>query len=292
MDYSKYSIFLEVAKSNSISKAAETLGYTQSGISHTLKRMEEEFKLPLFYRNRNGAFLTPSGEALLPYITQLVQSESNLNQMILSLHDLQKGTLSIGTYSSISRNWLPEILRRFKTDYPSIKIHFKEGGNKDILNWLENHEVDLAFISSNPNQKHMEWIPLMEDPLMAVLPKGYPHDGSTPFPVKNYNGQTFIISALGTDVDVHRLLQQQHISPDIQYSAKDDYTIISMVAHHLGISILPDLVLRHYGDSVKILPLDPPYNRELGIVVPKLSLESPVTSRFIEYTKQYIKERL
>lgn len=287
MDYNKYSVFLEVARCNNISKAAKHLGYTQSGVSHTIRRLEEECDLPLFYRNRNGAYLTPSGELLLPYISQLVQSEENLNQAILSLHDLHKGTLNIGTYSSIARNWLPGIIHRFKEDYPHIKIHFKEGGNKDIMHWINDHEVDLGFLSAD-SIDGMKWIPLITDPLLAVLPADYPVPDSGIFPLQDFNEKTFIISAIGTDIDVHRSLETNHIVPDIQYSATDDYTIISMVKHHLGITILPELVLKNYSEPVLTLPLSPYCTRELGILVPELSMASPVTSKFIEYSREYI----
>ncbi|MDO4976182.1 MAG: LysR family transcriptional regulator [Eubacteriales bacterium] len=288
MDNNKYQVFLEVARCNSISKAAENLGYTQSGVSHTLKRMEADFNLPLFYRNRNGAFLTPAGEELYPHIMQMMQCQKNLNQTILSLHDLHRGTLNIGTYSSISRNWLPAIIHQFKQDYPSIKIHFKEGGNKDILGWLQNHEVDLGFLSME-EAEGLEWIPLVEDPLLAVLPSDYPLPSTASIDLKHFNDKIFIISALGTDIDIHRVLRKYHISPDIQYSAKDDDTIISMVEHHLGISILPELVLKDSHKDVITLPLYPYCSRTLGIMVPALSLSSPVTTRFIEYTKEYVK---
>ncbi|MCD8020219.1 MAG: LysR family transcriptional regulator [Clostridiales bacterium] len=79
MDVNKYIIFLEVAKQQNLSKAAETLGYTQSGISHTIKRLETEMNLSLFYRNRNGAFLTAAGKEIYPCISQMVQCQENLN---------------------------------------------------------------------------------------------------------------------------------------------------------------------------------------------------------------------
>ena len=287
MEYNKYMIFLEVAKCGNLTKAADTLGYTQSGISHTLRRLEEEYNLSLFYRSRNGAQLTPAGEAILPYVTQLVQSEKSLKQMVQSLHDLHQGTLNIGSYISISRNWLPSIIQRFKQDFPSIKINFKEGGNEDILLWLENHEIDLGFLSTD-QQEGMEWIPLATDHLRAVLPRDYPVPASGLFPLEDFHGKTFIISAPGIDIDIHRTLQTYQITPDIQYSAKDDYTIISMVEHHLGISILPELILQDHSGNVLTLPLEPDCTRQLGILVPSVSLSSPVTSTFIEYTRLYI----
>ena len=110
------------------------------------------------------------------------------------------------------------------------------------------------------------------------------------YPLESFNGKTFIISALGTDIDVHRTLDAYEIEPDIQYSAKDDSTIISMVACNLGISILPKLVLDHYDASVVTLPLEPYATRELGIALSSRKMASPATLKFIEYTKAYIRQ--
>jgi DNA-binding transcriptional LysR family regulator len=288
MEHNKYTVFLEVAKQQNLSRAAETLGYTQSGISHTIRRLEKEIDLTLFERSRNGASLTNAGKEVLPYISQLVQCQENLDQAILSLHNLHRGTLNIGTYSSISRKWLPHIIKQFKLDYPSVKIHFKEGGNEDILRWVKNREVDFGFLSSG-FEEDIEWIPLKEDPLLAILPADYPIKEEMEFNLEYFNDQTFIISELGTDIDIHNTLETYQIHPDIQYSAKDDYTIISMVSCNLGISILPKLVLNQYDSSVITLPLRPAATRELGIAIPSMDTASPAALEFIEYTKQFVK---
>lgn len=293
MEMNKYIIFLEVAKQKSLSRAAQNLEYTQSGISHTLKRLENEMNLTLFDRSRNGATLTAAGHELYPYIAALVQCQDNLDQAIFSLHNLHKGTLNIGTYSSISRNWLPEIIQRFRNDFPSIIIHFKEGGNADILRWLKNKEVDLGFLSLGSGEdaeESYEWIPLVEDPLLAVLPKDYPITTNY-ISLEEFNDQTFIISAAGTDVDIHRTLEEHQIHPDIQYSAIDDFTIISMVACKLGISILPGLILKGQEEKVLTLPLKPFAKRQLGIAIPSLKMASPATLEFIHYTKEFIQNQ-
>lgn len=290
MEINKYRIFLEVARQNSLSKAAEALGYTQSGISHTLKRFEQETNLTLFDRNRTGAFLTASGQELYPYISALVQSQESLTQAIHSLHNLKKGSLNIGSYSSIARNWLPSIIQLFKKDFPSISIHFKEGGNEDMLEWLKNREVDLAFCSYG-FEENLEWIPLKEDPLMAVLPKDYPITFDH-FPIEEFNEKVFIISELGTDIDIHRTLANHQVTPDIQYSAIDDNTIVAMVSHHLGISILPNLILQGQQEQILALPLQPYTTRQLGIAVPSMEQASPAALEFISYTKEWLSHLL
>ena len=287
MEISKYHIFMEVVRHHSFSKAAEALGYTQSGVSHTLKRMEEELGLALFYRNRNGAYLTAAGEEILDCVSKIVQCQDNLQQTVENLHDLNQGSLQIGTYSSISRKWLPQIIREFRKDYPQIEIHFKEGGAQDILEWMQRREVDMGFFSEGVDDWY-DWIPLAEDPLLAVLPPDYACEGIRAFPIEQCNDRTFVISEKGTDIDIHRLLHEKHIHPDIQYSAKDDYTIIAMVSCGLGISILPGMVLEHNDTNVQTMPLSPCAVRRLGLAVPSLQMASPAARKFIEYAKDFI----
>ena len=287
MEISKYHIFMEVVRHHSFSKAAEALGYTQSGVSHTLKRMEEELGLALFYRNRNGAYLTAAGEEILDCVSKIVQCQDNLQQTVENLHDLNQGSLQIGTYSSISRKWLPQIIREFRKDYPQIEIHFKEGGAQDILEWMQRREVDMGFFSEGVDDWY-DWIPLAEDPLLAVLPPDYDSEGIKAFPIEQCNDRTFVISEKGTDIDIHRLLHEKHIHPDIQYSAKDDYTIIAMVSCGLGISILPGMVLEHNDTNVQTMPLSPCAVRRLGLAVPSLQMASPAARKFIEYAKDFI----
>ena len=289
MEISKYHVFMEVVRHRSFSGAAQALGYIQSGVSHTLKRMEQELGLSLFYRDRNGAYLTATGEEILPYVSQIVQCQDNLRQTVENMHDLNQGSLHIGTYSSISRKWLPEIIREFQKDYPSIEIHFKEGGAEDILRWMQRREVDMGFFSENAEDWY-DWIPLTEDPLLAVLPPEYVTEGQQEIPLEEFNDRTFIISERGTDIDIHRLLEQKQIHPDIRYSAKDDYTIVAMVSCGLGISILPGMVLEHNDTNVRTLPLSPRAVRRLGLAVPSLSMASPAARKFIEYAQTFIQQ--
>lgn len=287
MEISKYHIFMEVVRHHSFSKAAEALGYTQSGVSHTLKRMEEELGLALFYRNRNGAYLTAAGEEILDCVSKIVQCQDNLQQTVENLHDLNQGSLQIGTYSSISRKWLPQIIREFRKDYPQIEIHFKEGGASDILEWMQRREIDMGFFSEGVDDWY-DWIPLTRDPLLAVLPPEYPLEKGKGLSLEKFNGQTFIISERGTDIDIHRLLKNENIHPDIRYSAKDDYTIIAMVSCGLGISILPGMVLEHNDTNVQTAPLEPLAYRHLGLAVPSLAMASPAARKFMEYTQDFI----
>ena len=73
MDTKKYEVLEKTVELSSLTKAAQELGLTQSGVSHMLAAIEAELQLPLLKRTRTGARLTPEGEQMMPYIHEIVR---------------------------------------------------------------------------------------------------------------------------------------------------------------------------------------------------------------------------
>lgn len=291
MDIKKFQLFVDVAETNNFTKSGERMGYTQSGVSHILKSLETEMGFSLFIRNKQGVRLTKNAEILLPLVRSMLSKYETLEQTINDLNGLETGRLVIATYSSISVNWMPPIIHRFQKVYPGIDINLMEGGADDIVEWLNEDIADFAFVSHR-NMESMEWIPFCEDPLVAVLPKDYPPPESGVFPIKDFEGKCFIISAMGTDYDIHHALETSGVKPDMRFSATDDHTIIAMVANKLGVSILPRLMLYHFDEHVSSYLLEPYYSRDLGIAVKSKAGMSPAAVKFLEITKQILPELL
>lgn len=124
---SQYSAFITAAKLKSISKTAEHLGYTQSGVSKQLKTLEKEWGINLFIRTQYGVELTNEGRVLLPYIEKVAADEEMLAEQIYDLKSRGGGSLSIGTFNSISFNWLPAILNRFNELCPDTDVTMVHG---------------------------------------------------------------------------------------------------------------------------------------------------------------------
>lgn len=289
MDIKKCSLFADVAETENFTKSGERLGYTQSGVSHILKALEDEVGFPLFIRNKQGVKLTSNARRILPAVRAMLADHENLEQIIDEINGLDTGTLTIASFSSISIHWLPKIIHRFKKLYPNINIELVEGGTDDIVTWIENDMADFGFMSER-NLHLLEFIPLYEDPLMAVLPKDAPVPASGSFPISDFEGQNFIISAMGTDYDIHYALDTSLVAPNIQFSSTDDHAIISMIANELGISILPRLIIRNFEDQVDAYPLDPYYYRTLGIAVKSKENMSPAAMKFLNLTREMMPE--
>lgn len=289
MDINKFILFADVASTKNFTKSGQRMGYTQPGVSHVLKSMEEELGFPLFLRTRKGVTLTPNAETLLPIVRELVAVNEQLEQTVSNINGLNTGHLTIATFASISRSWLPKVIHEFKQKFPGIEIELLEGGTDDIVTWVESSQADLGFLSKK-HTSGLKWIPLYEDPLMAILPTDYPVNGRKALPMKEIENHPFIISAEGIDYDIHDAIQKAAITPDIRYSSTDDHTVISMVSNHLGISILPNLVIGTAKKQITALPLEPYFSRELGIATNADFKPSPAARRFIQCVEELLSE--
>lgn len=283
MDIKKCKIFVLTTETENISKTADLTGYTQSAISHMLKSMEKETGIELFVRDRYGVHPTPVARELLPHINALLNENEKVEQFIYDLHGLEVGSLTIGTFSSIALHLLPDILQQFAASHPNIAISIREGGSDDMEHWTANNEVDFCLYSKNQNSP-LQFFPLMEDPIMAILPPDFPLlQNQTSVPIRIFDKRPFIISQAGIEYDVHRAINEAGITPNVRFSSKDDKTILAMVQRGLGAALLPRLTTEDAPEGVQVLPLDPERSRTLGIGIKNTKNAAPIVKLFIRY---------
>lgn len=283
MDIKKCKIFVLTTETENISKTADLTGYTQSAISHMLKSMEKETGIELFVRDRYGVHPTPVARELLPHINALLNENEKVEQFIYDLHGLEVGSLTIGTFSSIALHLIPDILQQFAASHPNIAISIREGGSDDMEHWTADNEVDFCLYSKNQNSP-LQFFPLMEDPIMAILPPDFPLlQNQTSVPIRIFDKRPFIISQAGIEYDVHRAINEAGITPNVRFSSKDDKTILAMVQRGLGAALLPRLTTEDAPEGVQVLPLDPERSRTLGIGIKNTKNAAPIVKLFIRY---------
>lgn len=290
MNIKKYEAFVRAVELGSLSKASEELGYTQSGISHMMQSLEDEVGFPLMVRTSSGILPNTEGEQLLPIIRQLLNINECLEQNIAKIKGADTGRIRIASFSSVATYWLPSIISAFQKNYPNVEIQIVEGGADTIESMMENHEADLCLYTGGEG-KNFEWIPLCSDQLLALVPPGHPLTELEAVPIQTLEGEQFIMPLAGYDYEVHHILDQLDHYPHILFSSCSDYAIISMVAQGLGVSILPELLLRNYRNDAVAMPMEPAQYRILGMGVPQVRTASPVTRNFMRYVEDYVKER-
>lgn len=289
MDTTKLQALLMAADQGSISKAADLLGYTQSGITHMMNSLDAEMGIPLLVRGNRGVTLTAEGERLAPLFRELIACAERIEQELALTRGLERGTIRIGAYSSISMHWMPSILEAFQSQYPNIHVKLFEGDNHEIEKWLAEGFIDLGFTSLQPHQ-HYECIKIQDDPMMAVLPRNHPLAGAEVFPIDAFGDDPFLIytPSVSPDEDLKKAMMLAGIKDNTKFLSNFDLTIIAMVEHNLGITIMPALIVDGTNYDVAAIPIDPPITRTLGMVMRSKESLSPAMQRLIDCAKQVL----
>ena len=289
MKVSKYQMLAAVVEQGSLTLAARALGCTQSAVSHSLDSLESELGFPLLKRGRAGIRLTAEGERLMPAVRALLGSEEQLNQLAASIRGLDSGTVRIGAFTSVAVHWLPGVLKEFQTDYPHVDFKLLNGDYHDVENWLSDGSIDIGFVNV-PCAVDCECIPLMEDRLLAILPEGSRFAHYPKFPLIECETEPFISLLESSDHDARRALEAAGVQPNVRFYTKDDYAILAMVEQGLGMSIMPELLLKGRHDRLQILPLLPEARRTIGIAIAAGVKAGPATRRFADYVVRYVRE--
>ena len=284
----KYRILMSTVELGSLTRAAETLGCTQSAVSHSIASLESDLGFRLLRRARSGIKLTDEGRRLLPFVRALLAADEQLGQTAAEIRGLDQGTVRIGAFTSVAVHWLPPVLKEFQRDYPKVGFRLFNGDYHDVNEWLSDGSIDIGFVAL-PCELKCETIPLMEDRLLAILPRDSRYASYPRFPLVECEREPFISLLQSSDHDARRALEAAGVKPNVRFYTKDDYAIIAMVEQGLGMSIMPELLLKGRHDDVLTLPLVPEAKRTIGLALPAGGLAGPATRRFCDYVVRYVK---
>ena len=282
MNILKYMAFIRTVEYGSFTKAAEMLHYSQSGISRMIHDLEREWNVVLLERSRAGVRLTSDGTKLLPYAKSVCNEYQKLQMQVDELNGLQSGLIRIGTFSSVATHWLPNIIREFQKDYPNIDYELLLGDYTEIEEWIADGRVDCGFLRL-PTRSEFETIFLEQDQLMVILPENHPLAGCDRFPVSALCNDPFMLLEKCAKAEVSEIFERCGLTPNVHFTTWDDYAIMSMVESGLGISILPQLILRRIPYRIVAKELDVPAYRNIGLALREKKTASLAVNRFLDY---------
>lgn len=290
MSISRYRAFVRAAELHSLTRAAEDLNYTQSNISHMIQALEKEYGFQLLGRNKAGVFLTENGSRLIDTMRGIIHLENKLAQMVDDIRGLRTGTLRIGSFSSVSTQWLPDAIVYFQDTYPEVEIRLLNGEYQEILDWLDEGKIDCGFITEAA-VRGGPFLPLVQDEMMAVVSPRRQGQLVDCYPVEGFRQEPFIQPYQSHGDDVEHLFRQLNIRPQVRFTVKGDEAIVALVAKDLGVGLLPRLYLESAGDQVLALPLRPRQYRTIGLALSDRYEHLPLTHIFIQWIREWLEKR-
>lgn len=286
MDTKKMAIFLEAVKVGSLKKAAEKLNYTQSGLIYLMNSLENEWGgVKLLNRTSKGVALTEEGVLLEPYIRKIVESETELMNMIEDIQGSGVRKLRLGTYPIYACGSLPVAIKKFLKDHPDNDITIRVATNRGLAQMLEDDEIDIA-IGEPMSLKNTEYIPLHKYEIYAAVPESFPIDGEDGVTFDELKMYPLLFSAYNqVSNQIEKLLEREN-PYKIHVDSEDGSALLHMVEEGMGIAFLASLYLNECPDNVNMYPLKPAINRELGIMGKEERMKSSLIKSFLPYLEK------
>lgn len=294
MDINKFRVFLAVADAGSFGKASERTGYTQAGISYVIKSLEDEIGVRLFSRTSTGVRLTDSGKVLLPEIRRVVSSFGGFESTLFAQKAGKVVTIHVGTVDTIAIKWLPRAVELFRERFPDILVDANTGDPFEIKEWLERGEADIGLTERAWEDMRFRWIPLEDDPYVAVFPPGT--DAPSPCPVSYLEGQAMYISDYGRERNIPLLLQNQSITTVPLNDKLCNPSLVNMIAHGKGMTIMSSMSYEtcgyksEAGKEPEVVPLEWEGKRVMHATLREENVTKPILRSFINCIKEAVAE--
>jgi len=234
--------FVAVAEELHFGRAAQRLHIQQPPLSRQIQDLESELGFPLFERSRRRVELTPAGTALLGRARQVFDALEVAIHDARSASEGESGRLVVGYPSSLAYSGLTELLRAFRTRFPSVEISLRELPPADQVDGLKGGSLDVGFVRSSPDDPTLAAELVRREALMVVLPDDHRLAKQRSIPLKALAQEPFVLfpRARGPAFfdQLMALCGRAGFTPRIvQEAAQLD--IVSLVAAGFGISIMP-----------------------------------------------------
>jgi LysR family transcriptional regulator, hydrogen peroxide-inducible genes activator len=172
MELDQLRYFLAIADLANFTRAAEELGISQSALSRSILKLEEELGQPVFERKARSVTLTDVGTLLQARAQQVLTILEDTKAEITD--DGQSGRVRLGAIPTIAPYFVPEVLRRFSKEFPKATLVVQENTTDALLKSCKQGEIDLAIVALPVPARYLEVEELFEEELLLVLPPGHP----------------------------------------------------------------------------------------------------------------------
>tara|TARA_R110002020_G_scaffold37774_5_gene113914 strand:+ start:267 stop:1169 length:903 start_codon:yes stop_codon:yes gene_type:complete len=284
-------VLLAVAEAQSYTRAAERLGVSQSGVSHSMQALEKLVGGSLIIKSPEGLVPTALGELVLTSAKRVVGELQILSQQVAQFHNEVDETLKIGVIPSALSGWLSPLLASFTSRYPEAISLVLEGMEEEIKEWVESGVINMG-VTTDVTQlnltywlEHFDWQLLKKDEIVAVLPENHQLSKQESVTVAELAEHPLIMSSGGCEALIQQIFAHSLEEVDtfqVDFWVRDTRTLLQMVAGDVGVSLVPTLALSNKPTAnVVTRPLSPRRDRNLIAFWPKRQPLNPVGKQFL-----------
>ncbi|MFP3564187.1 LysR family transcriptional regulator [Paraburkholderia sp. SIMBA_030] len=259
MDLKQLEHFVAVAEERHFTRAARRLNLVQSGLSASIRSLEEDLGGPLFNRSTRRVALTPAGEVLFAEAQRVLAAARDARHAVTQVHGLARGRLSIGAIHGIAPFVdLPACLGHFRAAFGGIDIELTLDGSRALIDAVQEGRLDLAF--TQPPDTSLDGIGshlFACEGMVVVCATHHRLAGATELKLADLVDETF--ADLRPEWSVRRLVDRCFATSGLQrrssFEVNDMPMLLELAAHGLAITIVPESVAAARGRNTRGAPV-------------------------------------
>lgn len=278
---SQLRIFVAAVEAGSLTNAAAELDISQSAVSHALAELEGVLGMRLLKRGRRGSRPTPAGEKIANHARKVLQLVESIEQEAALEQGRVVGRVRIASFRSAATHLLPTLITLFRREHPGVTftVQSLEGIHLGVEKAVLSGKADIGLASLPVSNELMSW-EIAQDDWLALFP-----DDGVARPERlcwdDLKAHPFIMCNEGGAQLVRDYFSSWGVAIDEADRVDDDSVVLSMVAHGLGISMLPRLAVEPLVPGVKLHHLPEPFVRRIALIATPVAFSSPAVSTFI-----------
>ena len=235
--------FAAVARTASFTRAAAELHLSQPALTVQIRELEGALGLKLLDRNTRRVQLTSVGGELLPVFERVLGDIRSVAENARELAAGDRGTVNVAALPSVCARLLPAAIARLRETHPGIRVHLQDTVALRILALLRSEEADVGIGSFGALDRDLEVEPLLEDRMVAVMPRGHPLAKSKALALRDLARHPLVLTDRQSSVRaiVDAAMGDERRAPDFEVTYMS--TAVGLVQAGLGIAVLPATAL-------------------------------------------------
>ena len=281
--------FVAVAEELHFGRAARRLGITQPPLSLQIQRLETELGVRLFERTNRRVELTPAGKALLAEGRHVLADFDNAANAARRAARGETGSLTVAFAASVMFLSLPRIIRRFRAQFPSVRLELRELPTGSQIVALRNGELDIGFLREPPPDAELTTETVMREELLLALSKRHALASRKRLRLVDVANEDFVLFprdlAPGLHAHVLAVCAEAGVHPRIVQTSRELYTTVSLVEAGLGVTIIPASVRQMGWRGVRYYPIRSPSAVTRIDAAWRSDNASPILPAFVEIAR-------
>ncbi|SFM27595.1 LysR family transcriptional regulator [Salibacterium qingdaonense] len=292
MEIRQLKYFMEVAKREHITEAAEELHVAQSAVSRQIGNLEAELGVDLFVRQGRRVRLTPVGRVFLESSKKSLQMLENATQEVQEYLHPHRGTIRITYPISMAAYTLPTAISSFRQTYPDANFHLKQNVYYDVLEEVMSGEFNMGLLAPVPEDHDQVYgHVLFTENVIALLPQDHALAGEPYVTLHQLREESFILLPEGMHFRelVIEACRKQGFEPKTAFEGDDVDALKGLVSAGLGIALIPEVTLVDTTPryTVKKKIRNPDVTRTVGLITPKERELLPTERIFFDFLHDF-----